>query len=59
MHDRLAMSIASKPNASSILDYKTFIQPAETSHSDTLIDGRSDHGSIRVSAQELRYVGGY
>lgn len=64
MHDRLVqleplvLSIASKPNASSNLDFNSLSQPAETPHLDTPIDGRFDCGSIRVSASELHYVGG-
>ena len=56
--ERLVKSIASKPNASSNLDFNSLSQPAEIPHLDTPIDGRSDHGSMRVSASELHYVGG-
>lgn len=64
MHDRLVqlerlvMSIASKPNASSNLDFSSLSQPAEILPLDTPIDGRSDRGSMCVSASELHYVGG-
>lgn len=64
MHDRLVqierlvMSMASKPDANSNLDFSTLSQPAEIARLDTLIDGRSDQGSMRVSASELHYVGG-
>ena len=59
MHDRLVQlerlvkSIASKRNASSNLDLDSLSQPVETP-----VDGRSDHGSMRVSASELHYIGG-
>jgi len=56
--ERLVKSIASKPNASSNLDFNSLSQPAEIQHLDTPIDGRSDCGSMRVSALELHYVGG-
>lgn len=64
MHDRLVQlerlvkSIASKPNASSNLDFNSLNQSAEIPHLDIPIDGRSDHGSMCVSASELHYVGG-
>ena len=64
MHDRLVQlerlvkSIASKPNASPNLDPSSSSKPTKTSHLDTPIDGRSDCGSMRVSASELHYVGG-
>ncbi len=64
MHDRLMQlerlvkSIASNPSASSNLDPNSLRQPAEMPQLDTLIDGRSDFGSMRVSASELHYVGG-
>lgn len=56
--ERLVRSIASKPIDASNLDFNTLSQPAEISHLDTPIDGRSDCGSMRVSASELHYVGG-
>lgn len=56
--ERLVKSIASKPNASSNLDFNSLSQPAELPHLDSPIDGRSDCGSMRVSASELHYVGG-
>lgn len=64
MHDRLVQlerlvkSIASKPNASSNLDPSSSTQQPATPHLETPIDGRSDCGSMRVSASELHYVGG-
>ena len=64
MHDRLMQlerlvkSIASKPNTSSNLDPNNVSQPVEMPHLDNPIEGRSDFGSMRVSALELQYVGG-
>ena len=64
MHDRLVQlerlvkSIASKPSASLYLDPSSSPKPTTTSHLDGPIDGRSDCGSMRVSASELHYVGG-
>ena len=64
MHDRpvqlerLVKSIANKPNASSDLNHDSLSQPTETPRLDTPIDGRSDRGSMRVSASELHYIGG-
>ncbi len=64
IHDRLVQlerfvkSIASKPNAGLNLGFNNLSQPAEIIHSDTLIDGRSDRGSMHISASELHYVGG-
>lgn len=63
MHDRLVQlerlvkSIASKPDASSSMDFNNLSQPAVIPHLDTPIDGRSDSGSMRVSASELHYIG--
>lgn len=60
MHDRLVqlerlvMSIASKPDASLKLSLS---QPVEIARFDTLVDGRSNHGSMRSSASQLHYVG--
>ena len=56
--ERLFKSFPSKPNAGSNLEINSPSQTAETLHSDTLIDGRSDRGSMDVSASELHYVGG-
>ena len=56
--ERLVKSIASKPSANSRLDSDTLGQPAKTPHVDTSIDGRSDRGSMRISASELPYVDG-
>lgn len=56
--ERLVRSIASKPNASSNVDFNSLSQPADIPHFDTAIHGRSDCGSMRVSASELHYVGG-
>lgn len=39
--ERLVKSIASKPNASSNLDFNSLSQPAEIPHLDTPIDGSS------------------
>lgn len=57
--ERLVKLMASKPNASSNLNFNSLSQPeAETPHLDGPIDGRSDRGSMCVSASELHYVGG-
>ena len=56
--ERLVKSIARKPTSSSDLDFNSLSQPAEIPHLDTPIDGRSDRGSMRVSASELHYIGG-
>lgn len=64
MHDRivqlerLVMSIADKPHAEPNLNFNHVSQPAETLRLDASIDGRSDCGSMHVSASELHYVGG-
>ncbi|KAI4123355.1 MAG: hypothetical protein LQ338_005308 [Usnochroma carphineum] len=64
MHDRivqlerLVRSMASKPIASPNLDFSSSSQAAEIPHLNSPIDGRSDHGSMRVSDSELHYVGG-
>ncbi|KAL8734068.1 MAG: hypothetical protein Q9181_003352 [Wetmoreana brouardii] len=64
MHDRLVQlerlvrSIASKSNASLNPDSNSLSQPAELPRFDKPIDERFDHGSMRVTGSELRYVGG-
>lgn len=64
MHDRivqlerLVMSIASEPNVEANLNLNNVSQPAETPRLDASIDGRSDRGSMHVSASELHYLGG-
>lgn len=56
--ERLIKATANKSNTGSNLDLNTLSQPAETPHSDAPLDGRSDRGSMCVSASELHYVGG-
>lgn len=64
MHDRiiqlerLVKSIASKPSGNSNLNPNSLSQPTEMSYLDIPIDGRSDRGSMHISASELHYVGG-
>ena len=64
MHDRLVQlerlvrSTVNKSNAGSDLDLDSLSHPAETPHLDTRVDGRSDRGSMRVSASELHYISG-
>lgn len=55
--ERLVKSIASKPDASSNMDFNNLDQPAEIPHLDAPVDGRSDSGSMRVTASELHYIG--